>query len=161
FVAQSHTPRTRCVRIVFGVAAASRNTRFQAARYGLTWVGLAPTDRGSFAWRLPSLDHLVGAQQERFGDVQPKSLGAGQIDDEIERGRLLDRQISGLCPAQNLVHVFGGAPESVREVRAIGYEASGFDALPKAVHRRQSCTQRESVDANSAGDYERAGYDIN
>src|SRR5262249_23556383 len=24
-------------------------------------VGLAPTDRASFAWRLPSLDHLVGA----------------------------------------------------------------------------------------------------
>jgi hypothetical protein len=30
-VAQSHTPRNRCVRFVFGVAAASRNTRFQAA----------------------------------------------------------------------------------------------------------------------------------
>jgi hypothetical protein len=44
--------------------AASRNTRFQAARYGLTWVGLAPTDRASFAWRLPSFDHLVGTQQE-------------------------------------------------------------------------------------------------
>jgi hypothetical protein len=37
---------------VFGVAAASRNTRFQAARYGLTWAGLAPADRASFAWRL-------------------------------------------------------------------------------------------------------------
>jgi hypothetical protein len=46
---------------VFGVTAASRNTRFQAASYGLTWVGLAPTDRASFAWRLPSLDHLVDA----------------------------------------------------------------------------------------------------
>jgi hypothetical protein len=30
-VAQSHTPRNRCVRFVFGVAAASRNTRFQTA----------------------------------------------------------------------------------------------------------------------------------
>ena len=29
---QSHTPRNRCVRFVFGVAAASRNARFQAAR---------------------------------------------------------------------------------------------------------------------------------
>ena len=28
----AHTPRNRCVRFVFGVAAASRNTRFQAAR---------------------------------------------------------------------------------------------------------------------------------
>ncbi len=65
-MAQSHTPRNRCVRFVFGVTAASRNTRFQAARYGLTWVGLAPTDRASFAWRLPSFDHLVGAGDERW-----------------------------------------------------------------------------------------------
>jgi hypothetical protein len=42
---------------------ASRNTRFQAARYGLTWVGLAPTDRASFAWRLPSFDYFVGASE--------------------------------------------------------------------------------------------------
>jgi hypothetical protein len=49
---------------VFGVTAASRNTRFQAARYGLTWVGLAPTDRASFAWRLPSFDHLVGEREQ-------------------------------------------------------------------------------------------------
>jgi hypothetical protein len=28
FVAQSHTPCKRCVRFVFGIAAASRNTRF-------------------------------------------------------------------------------------------------------------------------------------
>jgi hypothetical protein len=37
---------------VFGIAAASRNTRFQAARYGLTWAGLPPADRASFGWRL-------------------------------------------------------------------------------------------------------------
>jgi hypothetical protein len=58
-VAHSHTPRTRCVRFVFGVIAASRNTRFQATRYGLTWAGLAPADRASLAWRLPSFDHLA------------------------------------------------------------------------------------------------------
>ena len=27
---------------------------------GLTWAGLAPADRASFAWRLRSFDHLVG-----------------------------------------------------------------------------------------------------
>jgi hypothetical protein len=32
FVEHSHTPRTRCVCFVFGVTAASRNIRFQAAR---------------------------------------------------------------------------------------------------------------------------------
>jgi hypothetical protein len=34
-------------RHVAGVAVGSRNTRFQAARYGLTWSGLAPADRAS------------------------------------------------------------------------------------------------------------------
>jgi hypothetical protein len=41
---------------VFGVAAASRNTRFQAAGYDHTWAGLAPADRASFCWRLLSSD---------------------------------------------------------------------------------------------------------
>ena len=30
-----HTPRDRCVRFVFGIIGASRNTRVQAARYAL------------------------------------------------------------------------------------------------------------------------------
>src|ERR1700730_2960467 len=35
FGAQSHTPRNRCVRFVFGITAVSRNTRFQAACWAL------------------------------------------------------------------------------------------------------------------------------
>ena len=38
-----------------------------------------------------SLDHLVGAQQKRLGDFQTERLGGGQIDDEIEFGRLFTR----------------------------------------------------------------------
>src|SRR5262249_60581376 len=47
------------------------------------------------------LDHLVSAQQKPLREVQSKGLGGGEIDDEIELGRLLDGQVSGLCPAQN------------------------------------------------------------
>jgi hypothetical protein len=42
-----------CVGFVFSIAAASRNPRFQAARYGLTRAELAPADRASFGWRFP------------------------------------------------------------------------------------------------------------
>ena len=73
-MAQSHTPRNRCVRFVFGVTAASRNTRFQAVRYDLTWAGLAPADRASLAWRLPSFDHLVDAGKQRRRDGEAVNL---------------------------------------------------------------------------------------
>jgi hypothetical protein len=58
---------------------------------GLTWAGLAPVDRASFAWRLLSLDHRVGAQQEFATDIQSEDLRGFDIDDELELARLLDR----------------------------------------------------------------------
>src|SRR5712691_9359698 len=48
--------------------------------------------------RFTSLDHLVGAQQERLGDCQPERLGGCKIDDEIELGCLLDRNFARLRP---------------------------------------------------------------
>src|SRR4029450_8017501 len=46
----------------------------------LTWAGLAPADRASFCWRLPSFDHLIRAQQERLGNGEPNRLGGLEVD---------------------------------------------------------------------------------
>src|SRR5260370_24938856 len=79
FVAHSHTPHNRCVRFVFGVAAASRNTRFQAARYGLTWAGLAPADRPSFAGAFP---YSITSSTRRRNDsviLRPSALAVARL----------------------------------------------------------------------------------
>ena len=89
-MAHSHTPRNRCVRFVFGIAAASRNTRFQAARYGLTWAGLAPADRASLAWRLPSFNHLVGALLQEPRHIEAESFSGLKIDHKFELRRQFD-----------------------------------------------------------------------
>src|SRR5215831_5908739 len=88
--------------------------------------------------RFTSLDHLVGEQQERLRDRQAERLGGGQVDDEIELGGLLDRDVTRLRPAENLVNIISGAPELLRKAWPIGHKTSPFNVFTSAVHRRQS-----------------------
>jgi hypothetical protein len=61
-----------------------------SGRYSLLGPDLHRLDRTSF--RLAHLlDHLVGDREQRRGDCDAKCLGGGQIDDEIELGRLLEQ----------------------------------------------------------------------
>ena len=58
----------------------------------------------SKAWpKLQPLDDLVGAQQEGFGDRQPKRFGRSQVDNKLEFGGLLDRHVGRFRPAQNTI----------------------------------------------------------
>jgi hypothetical protein len=43
-----------------------------------------------------SLDDLVGARKDRRRDRQAKSLGGVEIDHQLKRRGLLDRQVGGL-----------------------------------------------------------------
>src|SRR5215813_9678301 len=63
-----------------------------------------------------SLDHLVGASKQRRRNLETERLGGRKVYDEIELSRLLDRDISWLRAAQNLVDIVSGASIHVREV---------------------------------------------
>ena len=49
-----------------------------------------------------SFDHLVGAQDQPDWDFMPDRSSGLKIDDKLEAGRLLDRQIGRLDAAQQL-----------------------------------------------------------
>src|SRR5947209_9113257 len=68
---------------------------------GLTWAGLAPADRASFAWRLPSFDYLVGAREQRRWNFEADRLGGLQVDDELELAGAQNRQVGGLLAFKN------------------------------------------------------------
>ena len=98
----------------------------------------------------PLLDHLVGERLDRVGHLDAERLGGRKIDHEIEPGRLLDREVGRLRPAQNLVDIVGGAAEQVRKVGSIGHQTFRFDQFPTDVNRRQSRGEGGQVEARLA-----------
>src|SRR5262245_36925521 len=86
--------------------------------------------------RVKLFDHLVGAGEKGRRDSEAESLRGRKVYDEVELGRLLDRDFAWLRPAQNLIDVVGSAPEQVREVWSIGHQATRFDVVPRPMHRR-------------------------
>ena len=50
-----------------------------------------------------SLDHLVGAREERSRHIDAERLGGDQVHDETELGWLLDRNVGRFLAAKNLI----------------------------------------------------------
>src|SRR6516165_11378003 len=54
------------------------------------------------AWCNALFDHLVGEREDIVGDFQSERPRGPQVDYQLEFGRLMDRQLRGLGPLQNL-----------------------------------------------------------
>src|SRR6516165_6957970 len=68
---------------------------------------------------LTSLDHLVGAQQERGRDRDPDCDCCFQVYRQLELGWLLDWQVRRLCAAQNLVDEGDDMPVNEQNPRSV------------------------------------------
>src|SRR4029079_9155869 len=107
-----------------------------------------------------SLDHLVGAGEQRGRNLDFERGCGGQVEYEIELGWLLDWQIAWLRATQDLIEILGCASEEVNRAWPIGHETTRSEKVADTVNRWQSCAQCQSVDTGVVGVYERIGAHI-
>src|SRR6202047_1339045 len=149
----------RCLRVNPHPLRRRARHSLPSGRYSLLRPDLHRLDRTSL--RLAHLfDHLVGAQKEGLRNVEAERFGGRQVDDQLELGRLLDRNVGGLRPLEDLVNKVARAPEHIRVVYAIGDEASRSEILTEGVNRGQSRAERQGVDTSMVGIYQRVGTHI-
>src|SRR5262245_3670151 len=107
-----------------------------------------------------SIDHFIRTQQECFCNLQSERLGGCRIDDKVELGWLLDRQVCRLRTSQYFVDILGRAPKQIWEVRSVRHQSPCFDVLAEPKHCRQPRAKHQSSNAPPICGEQRIGAKI-
>jgi hypothetical protein len=68
----------------------------------------------------PSFNHLVGAREQRGRHGEPEHPCGPKVDDELEFGRQLNRQVGGLLALEDAIHIRGRQPKDFDTVDSVG-----------------------------------------
>src|SRR5215813_8130815 len=83
-----------------------------------------PKSRSTHRSKKPLFDHLVGADEQCGRQVEAECPRSFEIDDELQFGRKLDREVGHKGALQYLVNISRGATEAVIKINSIANEAA-------------------------------------
>jgi hypothetical protein len=79
-------------------------------------------------------DHLIRAGEQCRRNGKPQCAGGLEIDDQLQRGGLLDGKVSGSCTFQYLVHVIGCFAIKFGEIWPVSHQYAGRSQLVIVAH---------------------------
>src|SRR5439155_7034982 len=88
-----------------------------------------------------SFNHLVRAAKERKREGEAERLSGLHVDDQLDPGGLLNRQVGRLSAFENPADIL--ADDDIHATAAIAHEAAGFDGSAILVYRRHSIASRQ------------------
>src|SRR5262249_54135385 len=83
-----------------------------------------------------SFDHLMGGGDELVRHLEPERVRGPQVDDELEFGRLLDRQVRGPFPLEDAMDIGRPPPVCLEPPDSIRPQARAGAAQTGRVHAR-------------------------
>src|SRR6516162_8771251 len=96
------------------------------------------------------VDHLGGAQHDRWGYGKPERLGRLEVHGHLELGRELHREIARLLAAQDAIHIGGGATPGVYLVGSVGEQAAVYGKGRCVIDRRHVVPGRRRYDRRAS-----------
>src|SRR5262245_56934315 len=116
----------------------------------------------------PSLDHLVDATNQRQRDAEAERLGGRHVDDELDFGRLPDRQLGGFLAFENSACIDSEWAVRIQNGAAVSHQATSGYKLAKLVDRGHPVTDRQcgelfaaAVEQCIGADHKCAGPQLN
>ncbi|HJZ33564.1 MAG TPA: proton-conducting transporter membrane subunit, partial [Hyphomicrobiaceae bacterium] len=78
-----------------------------------------------------------------FGHFEAERSGRLQVDDELEFGRLQDRQVGGIGTLEDLTGVDSDLTKHIEIISPIAHQPTGFDILAKGIGHGNPVARRE------------------
>lgn len=77
-------------------------------------------------------NHRIGKREQLIWNIEADCLRRLGVDDQLELGRLFNRQIGRFCPSCYLINVFGQLSRYGGKVRSIGQQAARICKLTES-----------------------------
>src|SRR5215470_13888685 len=126
----------------------SRNVALASSRL------LATPPLGPCAIARSLFDHLVRAQQNRWGYGKAERRGGLTVHDHLELGRKLHREIARLRAAQDAIDISRGTTKDLYQVGSVGDQAAVSGKARLVIDRRYVISGRRQYDRSAMCDRE-------